>query len=321
MIGGQNVHSHTRWALLAIGGAHIDRIGRVSGEYRPAASNPGHLHSYAGGGSLNALRNARLRGLDPVALISARGGDADGATVGNAIEEAGITDMSAVFLDRATASYTAILDHGGELVTGLADMDIYETALPRQLRRRALRDAIAKSDALLCDGNLPSEALRAITGEYDRPVFAIAISPAKVTRFLPVAQKVTVLFMNRNELTTITGEIETGNALHALEQFGFRGAVITQGSGPVLVHDGETIRTVRHSPSESVADVTGAGDALAGATIAYLLQKPGCDLAEAVRDGVAAAQTTLTVAGPVAESLTGPGFDAFRNASTISQAE
>ncbi|TIL61678.1 MAG: carbohydrate kinase, partial [Mesorhizobium sp.] len=42
--------------ILAVGGAHIDRRGQVSGPYVPAASNPGTMREDVGGGVFNALR-------------------------------------------------------------------------------------------------------------------------------------------------------------------------------------------------------------------------------------------------------------------------
>ncbi|TIR65476.1 MAG: carbohydrate kinase, partial [Mesorhizobium sp.] len=43
--------------ILALGGAHIDRRGQVSGPYVPAASNPGIMREDVGGGVFNALRS------------------------------------------------------------------------------------------------------------------------------------------------------------------------------------------------------------------------------------------------------------------------
>ncbi|RUY20858.1 carbohydrate kinase, partial [Mesorhizobium sp. M7A.F.Ca.CA.004.12.1.1] len=81
--------------ILAIGGAHIDRRGQVSGAYVPAASNPGTMREDVGGGVFNALRSAVRRGVS-ASLMSVRGGDAAADTVSRAIAETGITDLSAV---------------------------------------------------------------------------------------------------------------------------------------------------------------------------------------------------------------------------------
>ena len=128
--------------ILAVGGAHIDRRGRVSGVYVPAASNPGTMREDVGGGVFNALRTTVRRGAS-ASLASLRGGDAAAETVARAIREAGIEDLSATFLDRTTPSYTAILDAGGELMVGFADMGLYDLAFPKQIRRSKVREAIA----------------------------------------------------------------------------------------------------------------------------------------------------------------------------------
>jgi len=303
--------------LLGIGGAHMDRIGHISGAYHAGASNPGRLMTTVGGGALNALRTARLAGTGPVALISARGGDHDGAIVADTIEAAGLEDLSAVFLDRRTASYTAILDASGEQIAGLADMEIYETALPRQLRRKALREAIAMAKAVMVDANLPVAGLEAAAGHATGPIFAIAISPAKVLRLSAIAGRIDTVFMNRREMKALTGQDRDAPGLDGLAALGFGRAVVTGGAGPVLVQDAGARHEAYPPALDTVADVTGAGDALAGATIHALLGNPDLALADAVRFGVAAAQMTLRTEGPVAETLSGAESEAIRAACTI----
>ena len=80
----------TRPKLLAIGGAHIDRRGQVSGIYVPGASNPGTMSEDVGGGVFNAVRNAARRGVG-VSLMSVRGADSAGENVARAIERAGLS--------------------------------------------------------------------------------------------------------------------------------------------------------------------------------------------------------------------------------------
>ena len=116
-------------------------------------------------------------------LISARGGDSAGDAVAAEAKRAGIEDLSSTFLDRNTASYTALLDMHGDVAAALADMAIYETALPRIITRRMSRDAIAGANALLVDANMPEAAIRKIVAQAaGKPVFALAISPAKAVR-------------------------------------------------------------------------------------------------------------------------------------------
>lgn len=280
--------------LLAVGGAHIDRRGRISGPYVPAASNPGTMREDMGGGVFNAVRCAVRHGI-AASLMSVRGGDAAGDSVARAIGEAGICDLSAVFLDRTTPSYTALLDRDGELIAGFADMGLYDLAFPKQMKRSKVREAVSEADAVLCDANLPTAALAPLLQHAaGKPAFAIAVSPAKVVRLTPVLGLLSALFMNRRESAVLTG-LEAAGAdralADALREKGLKAGVVTFGSAPLLGFDETGVFTLSPPPPRHVADVTGAGDALAGATVAALLQ--GQPLRAALRQGVAAAMLAI----------------------------
>ncbi|MCO6390689.1 carbohydrate kinase [Aliihoeflea aestuarii] len=289
-------------AILAVGGAHIDRRGTVAGAYVDGASNPGTMREEVGGGAFNALRNACRLGAAG-AILSVRGGDLTGQLVAEAISGAGITDLSATFLDRTTPSYTAILRADGELICGFADMALYETAFEKQLRRHPFRNTLPGADAVLTDANLSQGALERLAASVDqKPLFAIAISPAKVVRLKPVLAALSVLFMNRNEARALTGA-EAGapneQLAQKLAQAGLKRAVITSGSAPLLILEHGHVTTSAPIVSSNVRDVTGAGDALAGVTISRLIG--GLDLAEAVRHGIAAASLTVESDNVVAD--------------------
>lgn len=287
----------TRPRLLAAGAAHIDRRGRVSGAYVPGASNPGSLREEVGGGAFNALRNAVRHGVEG-ALLSLRGGDPAGDAVAAAIASAGIEDLSCVFLDRTTPSYTALIERDGELIAGLADMEIYEIGFERQMRRRRLREAVAAADGVLIDANMPAAAItRLVKLAAAKPLFAVAISPAKAGRLAPVLGDLSCLFMNRREAVAL-GAWENGaavDAARALQARGLRRGAISAGDEALLGFDGDDVFAIAPPRLDAIADVTGAGDALAGVASACLLH--GLPFREALRHGIAAA--ALTVARPV----------------------
>ena len=277
--------------ILGIGGAHVDRRGRVTVPFLPGASNPGTMREEAGGGTLNALRAVRREGL-AAALVSLRGGDAAGETVARALVEAGIEDRSAVFLDRATPSYTAILDEAGDVVAALADMGLYDAAFERQLRRKELRALIAGADCILTDANLPEAAigrLMALAGSL--PVHAIAISPAKAVRLRPHLARLAGLYMNAREAAALSGEADPRRAARWLRSAGLARGAITHGSGPVTGFEGDALFEIAPPAPAEIRDVTGAGDALAGTAVARLMR--GDTFADAVRAGIAAATLTL----------------------------
>ncbi|RUW61746.1 carbohydrate kinase family protein [Mesorhizobium sp. M7A.F.Ca.US.008.03.1.1] len=288
--------------VLAVGGAHIDRRGQVSGPYVPAASNPGTMREDVGGGVFNALRSAVRRGVS-ASLMSVRGGDAAADTVSRAIAEAGIADLSAVFLDRTTPSYTALIDSEGELIVGFADMALYDLAFPKQIRRSKVREVIAAADAILCDANLPSSALeRMVALAAGKPVFAIAISPAKVTRLIPVLKELSLVFMNRREAMVLAGVAANATereVVDGLRCSGLVSGVVTAGGSAMLGFDDAGAFSILPPPPRKVADVTGAGDALAGATVAALLH--GLPLRAALREGIAGATLAIESANAVPE--------------------
>lgn len=288
--------------LFAAGAAHIDRRGRLAGAYVPAASNPGTMSEEVGGGAFNALRNAVRHGVD-ASILSLRGGDVAGDAVARATADAAVEDLSAVFLDRTTPSYTALIDADGELIAGFADMSLYEIGFPKQVRRSKVRDAVAVADAVLCEANMPAAALDTLIGHAgDRPVFAIGISPAKVGRLAGVLARLSCLFINANEARMLAGVGSGADIIEAarvLRGKGLPRGVITSGGAPLTAFDAGGIFTIAPSPARSVADVTGAGDAIAGVTVAYLMR--GFGFAEAVRHGMAAARLTVEASSVVAD--------------------
>jgi sugar/nucleoside kinase (ribokinase family) len=288
--------------LLAIGGAHVDRRGHVTGTYIPGTSNPGVLREEIGGVVFNALRNAVQRGVSG-ALLSVRGGDAAGEAVARAVAAAGVEDLSATFLDRRTPSYTALLDGDGELIAGLADMELYEVAFPRQAARAKLRAAVAAADAVLCDANTPAAALEKLAAACaGKPLHAIAISPAKAVRLAGLLPRISCLFMNRAEARRLAGagdDAQPAALAAALRDKGLAAGVITAGSAGATGFDAGGAFSIAAPAARRIADVTGAGDALAGATVAALMR--GDRLPAALREGLAAAMLTVEQDSAVVE--------------------
>jgi sugar/nucleoside kinase (ribokinase family) len=292
-------------AVTVLGGAHIDRRGRVLGETVPGASNPGRWFEEAGGGGFNAARGLSRLG-HAVDMVAPRGGDAEGEAVSQAAAEAGVSDCAFTFLDRRTPSYTAILERDGNLVMALADMDLYALFTPRRLRQRALRDKISQSRLVLVDANLSAETLSAALAMAKAAgalTAAIAISPAKVRRLLPALPDLDLVFMNEAEAATL-GQA-AGETAHDWPQIlraaGVSGGVVTRGGRPAVAFRGSLSVAVTPPEIAEIADVTGAGDALAAGFLATYLR--GADLGDCLRAGVAAAAVTVRSPFAVAPDL------------------
>lgn len=303
--------------LLGIGGAHVDRRGQMGAPFIPGASIPGSMREETGGGVFNALRAASQFGV-ACSLISVRGGDSAGEAVAAEARRAGIEDLTSTFLDRSTASYTALLDMHGDVVAALADMAIYETALPRIIGRRATRDAIADADALLIDANMTEAAIcKLVAQSTGKPVFALAISPAKAVRLRPVLAELDTVFLNHREAKAVLG-LEPGVAADAmllatsLGKKGLRRAVLTNGANPAIVFDNGNATAISPPVPEKISDVTGAGDALCGVCIAGRLA--GKSVEDAVCDGLAAATATIETPHSVADFASKLRYKALRTA-------
>lgn len=291
--------------ILVFGGAHIDRRGRIHGATAMGASNPGHWFEEPGGGGFNAARTLSRLG-HPVRLIAPRGGDAAGEAVSLAAEAAGIDDRPVIFLDRATPSYTAVLDDAGDLVIAIADMDLYRLFSPRRFRVRAVRQSLDEASMVLCDANFSTEMLEALaeaTAMRKTPLAAIAISPAKVQRLRPVLNRLWFLFMNAAEAEALTGSrpdaVEDWPRL--LRKVGLDAGVVTSGGRAAIAFRGDHAIKLVPPPLEGVKDVTGAGDAMAAGMLSGL--RNGLSLAEALRMGTAAAALTIQSANATAETM------------------
>lgn len=298
----------SHYDLLGIGGAHIDRIGRTHARHLPGTSNPGSMSESVGGGVFNALRVAALRQAGAIALVSVRGADSAGVLIEQAIKQAGFSDLSGVCQGSSSATYTAILDQSGELITALADMAIYDDPLSQHLEQPSVLAALADSGMHLVDANLSPSTLQGLAETARGPLSAIAISASKVVRLIPIARRLDVVFMNHHEAGLLSGQEDVHHAArHCVETIGFKSCVVTQGARPVLVAQAGEVWSVQVPPTD-VVDVTGAGDALCGGTMAALMRVPDMPLCQAVREGIACSALTLGAAGPVGTSIASRAF-------------
>ncbi len=284
-------------SILVIGGAHIDRKGKMQAPYFKGSSIPGTMTDAIGGGAFNvAINLARLD--EPVLFASPRTNDASAIDIKTAIENIhNITDLP-INTQGRTPSYTAMIDQDGELIAALADMDLYDDLETSQFLTNELRDTLQSCKILVTDANLPEAVLTKISELISKDTiwYAIATSPAKVIKYKDVLDKITLLAMNKNEAMALTNmDVHTQNTSDFIPQLkimGLGGAIITDGEAPLACYmTDEAPLEILPPVLTKIVDVTGAGDATIAAFISSILNK--APLKHALENAIAAAQITI----------------------------
>lgn len=282
--------------VLIIGGAHIDRKGAMETDYIIGASIPGTIEEVVGGGAFNVAANLSRLGSE-VTFISPRADDTNSIKVANAIKPLSISDKS-VFCEGSTPSYTALIDRHGELVAALADMKLYDNLSSEAFLKNDVITELENCGILITDANLPEDVFIRIskTISDDCHWYAIAVSPAKVKRYLPVIERIDCLAMNMNEAKAITDRSNSSDLRKTLEQLGLRGAIITNGADEIIAYlNGSEHITLKPKAVDDVADVTGAGDATLSGFVSVI--ETGGGIKQALEFGITAARLTIAIKG------------------------
>lgn len=311
--------------LLVVGALHLDLVGHLHGPHRPAASNPVRFSAGPGGVGANVARAIAAHGVPCHLVCPAGTGPVDPSLN---LPDIGITRVT---IDgHAPGRYVAILDPHGELVSGYSDTLACEHASAEALLRSM---PALDAAALVVEANLSAEALAGLVGASRLSVAALAVSPHKALRLKPIAAGIALLLCNRREAVSLTGlapnaSLEAlADALHVSR---FARVVLTDGPAGILV--AEPDRRCRLPAPEigpdGVGSVNGAGDALAGATLAALAaQAAQAAQATSARPGTSNRElhTLLDVMNarsdrapsgsdsPLAEAVAGPGRRAALN--------
>ncbi|WP_188311820.1 carbohydrate kinase family protein [Salinarimonas soli] len=292
--------------VLCIGGATVDRLYRAADELVPGTSNP-VVSSRAFGGVARNVAETLARLGTPVALVSVVGADENGRAIRDHLAVLGVdVGFLREIPGARTAEYVAVTGPSGDLAFGLADMAILDRLGPG-----TVEDARCATAALMVmDCNLPASTLREFLARrragHGPPVAVDAVSVAKVMRLPKQLGGVDVLFLNLDEARAALGAtLPAEDAVGALLARGARAVVLTRGPSGLLVADERGVEAMPAVPVGAVADVTGAGDALVGATAMGLAR--GEDLRVALRAGLAAAALALERPGGVRPDL-GPAL-------------
>lgn len=294
-------------------------MGRLGDAPVMGASNPGRFSVMPGGAGLNTASTAAALGLD-CTLVGRVGDDGHARLISAALAERGLRDRLSSAPGRLTDTYTSILAPDGELVIALAQLDLVEELTGEWLAGAHGRD-LDEAQFWFLSANLNARTVEQLVHrKRDRFVAAACVSPAKAGRLAGALGSIDLLFANRREAVNLIGAVagskpdaETDGAAlaEAIAGFGVHSGIVTDGAGPVVAWDGKGAFVLGPPPAARVVDVTGAGDALAGAVLAA--RAKGLGFEEAVASGVAAARLVLAVDGPYDPQIDWPALEDYAN--------
>jgi pseudouridine kinase len=285
-------------SVVVVGGANVDIKARSAEAVLLHTSNPGTASTTAGGVGRNVAENLARLGT-PTMLVSAVGADAFGDHLLATTAGAGVDVSRVRRVGAPTGTYTALLDHDGELVAAVAAMGACDAITPELVAEA--RDVVEQAGLLVLDGNLPAATVAAaldLAGELGVRVVVDPVSVPKAQRLLPVLSPGRPLWMltpDRGELGALSNQpvstreevVAAAEGLHLLgveivwARLGLEGSYLSGPFGRVWLDAVET----------RVVDVTGAGDAMVAAFCHFELA--GADVPEAARLGHAAAALTV----------------------------
>lgn len=271
----------------------VDRSYRICVPVVLGSSNPAKGGTSFGGVARNVADNLAHLGVR-VTLVSVVGDDGPGRGLLDDLDRIGI-DRWAVrpLAGRTTATYAAVLDAAGELVIGIADMDTLDEITPDRIAEPLSQ--VEPGSWVFADANLPSATHTRLATERRTRGLRLAVdtvSVAKAARLPADLGAIDILFTNLDEARALLGDrgrpvgSTPEETAASLVDAGVVAAVVTLGGDGQLV---ASIDGIHHSPAApaKVHDVSGAGDALVGGTLADVVG--GADLLQAVRTGAAAA--------------------------------
>jgi sugar/nucleoside kinase (ribokinase family) len=273
--------------FVCVGDVMTDVVAELPGDLVPGSDRPAPIRLQGGGSAANTAAWLAAAGV-PVTLVGRIGDDDLGERNRSDLTAAGVELALAVDVDRPSGCCVVLVSPDGE-----------RTMVPDAGANAAFSADDIPGDLLAAAGHLhlsgyplfgPARpaALAALAAarRHGLTISVDAASSGPITdvgpaQFLDWLGSDLLLFANRDEATTLTGEGDPGAAGTALAARVGR-AVVKLGAGGALWADDAGVIEVPTTPVD-VRDSTGAGDAFAAGVLAALAQ--GRPVADALPAG------------------------------------
>ncbi|WP_150525570.1 PfkB family carbohydrate kinase [Roseibium sediminis] len=287
------------------GAVHLDTLVHALIPLSADTSTPASFDESLGGVATNVATGLAKLAV-PTHLFGAVGNDTAAETVKAMLATTQVHPHLSPLAGSATGRYSAFHQPDGTLALACVESRILEDAGP-ELVETWLADTPAsdRPGIWFADANLPERLLERLADRKAGNLLAVdAVSRAKAPRLKSILAHCDLVFLNRSEASTLTGqpdETAPEELAEALHRMGARSIVLTLGSNGLLWSRGPSDLGLVAPLPVKLVDVTGAGDALIAGTLAGLAHS--LPLEQAVLCGRKAAQLTLQSTGATAARL------------------
>lgn len=277
--------------VYVLGALNLDLCGMPDGALRLGDSNPGRVTLSAGGVGHNIARGLARMGF-AVELVAPLGDDMASGLLEAACRREGIGLAHAWRMEgRASPTYLCLQGTDGDLHAAVNDMTLLDGFTGAMVAQRlTLLDA---APLVVCDANLPEDALHLLAERCRAPLFLDPVSGFKAMRARPVIGRFFAVKPNRIEAQLLSGESDMDRAADWFLQRGVRRLFLSLGEEGLLYAD-EGARGVLSPPPLAVRSASGAGDAMGAGLAGGLLL--GLSTRACAERGIEAARRHLAAA-------------------------
>jgi len=294
-------------SITVIGEANIDifvqPIGGNTLHEATRICTPSHISFHHGGVARNIAHNLCLMGHD-VRLMTVFGNDDYAAHLIDDCKTIGMDlSLSTQFQEAKSPIFLSFNDAEGNMQSAHSDIELNNRMGLDWLKGKI--DQINRSEIVVADTLLTSEALSYLIDQVQVPLFLDAVSPQRALRIAEALKqskkkRLSVLKCNFAEAQTLTNIKEPMDAAKALSAKGIKDVFLTLGAEGVIYSSTSETRHFSALPSK-VVNVTGSGDAfLAGIVHAFTTDRYGHN---AVPFGLKVAQHNTESEAPVNPTL------------------
>lgn len=293
-----------RKSIICIGGANVDHKLVLKEDLQLYTSNPISSLTTIGGVVRNVAEN--LGRLDQnVTLLSLVGGDMNGRSILNYCKDFISVHEVEIIENATTGSYSAILNNEGDLILGIADMDIANLMDDRWLQRH--RQALSSAKLLVIDTNVEPSAIQYLldfSRDENKDMVIIGVSAPKVNRVPEELAGTFLTIFNKDESQAYfkTKETDAKKLTQMWLDKGVSYAIVTDGKDGVAYGYQKGIYKSPAIVVKEVVDATGAGDAFCSGVIYGLMNDN--NFHDSVLLGQLNASATIQSTSSVREVLT-----------------